>query len=149
MYSILSRRAVAQTRYPLRQSLCRFSTTQRLRNNLITPKVDYESKYAEKLKKAAEQCVDSHTFDSWTHRNWIGRQGISVAELRQRLKEEEAAKRREKLAAAAQDARSSSTQVTQEHAKTPTTPPAPSIPPRQDSSPVKAWFHSFTFLRYL
>ncbi|KAI0700434.1 ATP11-domain-containing protein [Cytidiella melzeri] len=114
-------RAVPQYSLLLWQGACRFSTSKRLREGLITPKVNYEAKYAEKLQKRAAQ------------------QGLSVEQLRQKLKEEEAALRREKTASAAQarDASTSSSARTQKNSAAPASTPTARIPTRTDSSPVK------------
>ncbi|KAI0344088.1 ATP11-domain-containing protein [Trametopsis cervina] len=123
MYSIIRPSIRAQPRsLPLSTLFTRqFRTSQRLRDELVTPKVDYETRYAEKLKNAA------------------AKKGLSVEALRLKMKEEEVAKRREKLAAATAQAQinssSLSTQPQDAGSSSSKASPNISIPKRQDSSP--------------
>ncbi|KAI0090013.1 ATP11-domain-containing protein [Irpex rosettiformis] len=101
---------------------CGFSTSRWLLNELTTPKVNYEAKYAEKLQKRAIE------------------QGLSIEQLKQKLREEETTKRKEKAAVNAQTTSATpnapSTQVEKDKATSAAVPPV-SIPTRKDSSPVK------------
>ena len=80
------------------------------------------------------------------------RQGLSVEQLRQKLKEEEAAQRKEKAAVNAQSTpeipSTSSAQPAKDKAPSTSVPPA-SIPTRKDSSPVKVrLFHTTTYCSF-
>ncbi|KAI0336242.1 ATP11-domain-containing protein [Cubamyces sp. BRFM 1775] len=99
-----------------------FSSTHAFRNaGLASPKVDYEEKYAEKLRRRAQE------------------QGKTVEQLRAELKEQERQKRLQKL----KEESSKSTGTSEAPRETKPTPDAPSparpapSSARKDSSPVK------------
>lgn len=138
MHSILKGCSHTQPRCSssLWRTLNRFSTTKYLHNELITPKVDYEAKYAEKLQKRAAEYVAPFTIHFLDYSE-LYRRGASVAELRQRLKEE-AAKQREKLASAAQASTTLYPTLRSEQPKlNSSASTSASIPARRDSSPIK------------
>ncbi|GJE87872.1 ATP11 domain-containing protein [Phanerochaete sordida] len=111
---------------PASRSLARFSTSHGWREELYPSKrIDYESKYLEKLQKRATE------------------QGISVEQLKARLKDQEMAKRKESLAKplpyqAPKAPEPTSAAGPQQSSSTTTAPSASSSPiSRKDSSPVK------------
>ncbi|KAI0651463.1 ATP11-domain-containing protein [Trametes meyenii] len=106
-----------------RSSLRTFSSTSSLWNaGIVTPKVNYEEKYAEKLQQRARE------------------QGKSVEDLRAELKEQEKQRRLQRLkeASSASSGASEPPLVTKSSPNAPsTTPKPPAAAARKDSSPVK------------
>lgn len=88
--------------FATRQAALWFSTSQRWRQELLpSQRIDFESKYAEKLRKRAEACVLRLCFlrSADSDRHVMDREGTTVEQLRERAKELEKAKRQAKLSA--------------------------------------------------
>lgn len=125
--SMLLRHAVhrwAGPSVPAGRSLLRFSTSLGWREELYpSQRIDYASKYAEKLQKRAAE------------------EGLTVEELKAKMKEQEKAKRKERLAKPLpfQTPKATESSAQSQQVASPAAAEAAAAPstPRKDSSPVK------------